>query len=201
MEETRIECHQCEWSSCIRPGRIPLYGARIRCPECGSFQFVASPSQESDQESPGDDFVIDPIAETPRVQEPDLSERQSILSDSHPQMRPDEKPQLEPVLIPASEATDPMVEEARNVITTWLFELQYGEKEPLTTAELFTDHSEELAQIFALWKATHPGEKAIRLFREQLLIEVATKAAGRDERPMASGSEMPIQPEEKHDRA
>ncbi len=224
MEEKQIKCSQCEWLGHIRPGRVPIYGARIRCPRCGSLQFLPPVSLESSiAELPTEEVLIEAVASPERTSSEELASLRTIITqteipsfpipgDGLPEAEVEIKPEAEVEsrsdFAPDSEEDErwtgkwahPTEEEAREVISIWLKELSEISSEPLTISHLFTEFSDELAHIFALWKATYPGEKAIKLFREQLMIEISPISRGKVNQAKESCTVVPISANEVHDR-
>jgi hypothetical protein len=43
MSESALHCRHCGWEATVRTDRIPRYGARICCPECGGLQLLEPP--------------------------------------------------------------------------------------------------------------------------------------------------------------
>lgn len=146
MGEIQLRCRQCNWVTKIDQERIPGYGARIRCPECDRLQVLAPiPTGAS---SNLDDLLardVQPAARPAQEMHAPITERELM------------KP------VPA-----PVRGEARQVLALWLQELQRGRETALTEEVLYRDFGEELAQLFSVWGASYPGERAAQVFREQL---------------------------------
>lgn len=146
MGEIHLRCRQCNWAMTIDQERIPRYGARIRCPECNRLQLLA------------------PVPAGGQSDLDDLLARKAA---------PPTQPKVE-LNAPITEsellrsAPAPVRGEARQVLALWLQELQGGHTTPLTEAILFSDYGEELAQLFSVWGASYPGERAAEVFRVQL---------------------------------
>lgn len=141
MSEILLRCRQCGWGTEVMRERIPRYGARIRCPECGSLQPLA-PTPEEPKAEPVE-ASGEEVVETPLEPNPDAG-----------------RSQIDP------ESTRG---KARQILLLWLQELQRGSKAPLTATRLFREHGEDLAHLFSMWRASFPGGQATRVFREQLL--------------------------------
>ena len=152
MQEVSIKCSQCAWVSCLAADRIPRYGARIRCPQCDCLHSVdPQPTVSLDE----DRFPL------PKPADP------GEATQLH-----DYQINRDPMPLPKLPIREPVVSQAREVISTWLSELERGRTDPLTLRLLFSEFTDELTHIFALWKAANPGEKSIKIFREQLLAEL-----------------------------
>lgn len=188
MSTIRIKCRQCAWESDLEEDRVPRYGARFRCLQCDSLQAVIPYLSEEER-------LMQPLAELERSARQARSQVGSYIgSQGRPQIGPQIGPQTDPEPTALNDTIStqkgecpPSVTEAREVIDTWLAELPPSRRGPLTMALLFSEFSDELANILTLWKAAYPGEKSIRLFREQLMAALGEVPPG-GERPVVSSS-------------
>ncbi len=144
-----LRCHQCALQTEVPLEHIPRYGARVRCPECGTLQLLAgAPTVSEGLKAPAPSAEVITKAQSP----PDRAIE--VLPD------------------PAAAR-----EEAKQILLLWLQELHRGRDGPLSESALFQEHGDELAHLFTLWKSSFPGEQATEIFREQLFRALAGTAA------------------------
>ncbi len=166
----RVRCRQCGWDSEIPRVRIPRYGARIRCPECGGLQTVR-PVQAAVRPAAAREVAA-------AVWEPPTLHRGGLPAPGTPgpaAPRPgDSAGAVQGAAREIADSTDPAAlrTEARDLLRLWLQELRRAGPRPLTPRTLVRDHADELAHLFSLWQASHPGERAATLFREELMATV-----------------------------
>jgi len=146
MERLTQRCPQCGGVQEADGGRIPRYGARLRCAECGGWLPLLFPVSG---EEPGDPAELQAggIARTPAPA--------------------GERP-------PAAGAAPPR-EEAREAISAWLEEIGRAEGRPLTAALLLRDYGGELVRLFDRWREGHSGRPAEEAFREELFAALAPR--------------------------
>jgi hypothetical protein len=157
MAAVELRCRQCGWTSRVAADRLPRYGARVRCPRCDALQLVLG------------------------------GPASSPAGEEHPELEVDRPSAAAPAPIPASPSAPPpapaaepplgdeggeeraLTAEARQLLRLWLEELRRQTGAPLDVARVFGEHGEELAHLYSLWSASHPGERSQALFRRELL--------------------------------
>ncbi len=169
----RLRCRQCGWQIEIPRLRIPRYGARIRCPECGGLQTVPSqptvlttpePDWTSDAGAPAAGKLVDGVVGSGTGRHTD---------DAVPRNGPSAASVGNSTTAAAPAEETPVIKgEARQLLQRWLRELQRDHEVALTGRHIFREHADELAHLFSMWQASYPGEEATSLFREELMASL-----------------------------
>ncbi len=136
-----VRCRQCGATQQVAAERLPRYGARVRCGECGTLlpPITPAPAEEGDRDlwGPLEQFgTARTGAENPPLPE-DLVSR-------------------------------PTRAEAREILRLWMREVSRDRTEVLTEERLMREHGAELARLFSLWRASYPGAEGVRVFRAEL---------------------------------
>ena len=133
-------CVQCGSPTEYEASRVPLYGARLRCPECGNLLPLLLPAT-----------IQTPPPEMGEAATRDPDDRSAAPSIGDPEG--------------ASAGTRT---EARNVLELWVREVRRTAAAPLTETRLREEHREELDRLRDLWRSSFPDPESIRIFEEEL---------------------------------
>jgi hypothetical protein len=132
-------CLQCGSPSTCEAERVPPYGARLRCSECGNLlPLVLPPAEAAAREA--DDLAPEALEGSPAGD--------ARAGDV--------------------EAGAPSRAEARRVLDLWIEEVRRTDAPPLVGVGLRDEHREDLERLRRLWTASYPGPESLHLFEEEL---------------------------------
>lgn len=132
-------CLQCGSPSTCEAERVPPYGARLRCAECGNLlPLVMPPAAGAGREA-------DALPE-------ETMEGQPAAAGGGD----------------ADAAGTPSRAEARRVLALWREEVRRTDAPPLVGVGLRDEHREDLERLRRLWTSSYPGPESLRLFEEEL---------------------------------
>ncbi len=192
----RLRCRQCGWEIEIPRLRIPRYGARIRCPECGGLQTV--PPQPTALMTPERDRTSEALAAAAgKLVDEAVGSRGSRAGRHAGNAVPRDgasaaSVDASPAAAASAEETPVIKGEARQLLQRWLRELQRDHEAPLTGRHIFREHADELAHLFSMWQASYPGEEATSLFREELMTSLEAPPVNPDPLRAARGDSKAI---------
>ncbi len=194
MSDPNLRCRQCGWALRLEPGRIPRYGARVRCPQCDTLMDVAphepaaavagrtGAPAASPRGAPAAGPRGAPAAASLGVAVGEgLSAAGADRTDTpqEPAIGAGAAPSARAVSTPSG-APEPEIgdDRARDVLRTWLREIHDAGSSPPAAETIFVLYEQELTHLYALWRAARGGKPTVEQFREALLDALSAHRRG-----------------------